>query len=258
MNQSPYASALGHLRILVVDDHAINREFLSAGLSRLVDTVSLADSGVVALELCQQQRFDVILLDLHMPKMDGLSTAQRIRESEGPSADALLVVLTADTRPEEKERLLASVFDGYLNKPIGIPDLAEAIAALYSPGLARAAITRRQLGSHGLLNREGALATANQDPELAQRLAGMLGEEIRDRLASLDQMLASGEAKAAGALLHQWAGASGFAGAANFGQRCRSLRQSLVDEDSQAFGAAYLHFLRSALATSQALLKPAN
>ena len=241
----------------MVDDHAINREFLSAGLSRLVEAVMLAESGAVALELCKKQRFDVILLDLHMPRMDGLSTAQRIRESDGPSSDALLVVLTADTRPEEKERLLASVFDGYLNKPIGIPDLAEAVAALSSPGMAKAAITRRQLGSHGLLNREGALATANHDPELAQRLSSMLGQEIRDQLVALDQMLLTGEQKEACALLHQWAGASGFAGAANFGQRCRSLRQSLVDEDTQTFGPAYLHFLRSALATSQALLKDA-
>ncbi len=238
-----------------MDDHAINREFLSTGLSRLVETVTLADSGPAAIEECMQQRFDVILLDLHMPRMDGLSTAQRIRESDGPSSDALLIVLTADTRPEEKERLLGSVFDGYLNKPIGIPDLAEAIAALSSPGMAKAAVTRRQLGSHGLIDHESALATANHDPELARRLSMMLGREIRDRLGALDQMLLDGERKAACSLLHQWAGASGFAGAANFGQRCRSLRQSLVDNDSQAFGTAYLHFLRSALATSQALLK---
>lgn len=242
------------LDILIVDDHAINREFLRAGLGRLAKSVNLASSGPEAIKLCAESHFDVILLDLHMPQMDGLTTANRIRDLETSSADARIMILTADTRPEEQTRLLNAGMDQVLTKPIAIADLAAAIDGQTGHRTRSTLPGQRHIASTGLLDQQRALAAANNDQELARKLQGMLEKELQPGLAELDRMLKKGHIKEASALLHQWAGAGGYAGATRFGQACRSLRQSLNRDMDSSPGTAYLDFLRVAHATRQALV----
>ena len=253
MDDSRTRASLNRLSILVVDDHAINREFLNNGLRRLAREVAVADNGMDAIERCRSERFDVIVLDLHMPQLDGLATAMRIREHDGPSADARVIILTADTRPEERSRLLDAGVDDYLTKPISIPDLAAAIDGLFNPDRARQGASRRPSDSTALIDRQRALAASNNDPGLAARLAGMLVAELDDRLAQLDDWLVDGQFERAAAQLHQWAGAAGYAGATRFGQACRDLRHSLRSGPEAAPGSNYVAFVRIAQATRAAL-----
>lgn len=238
--------------MLVVDDHRINREFLGTGLSRVAGRVELAEDGPGAIELCEREDFDVILMDLHMPRMDGLATANRIRDLNGHSAHAQMVALTADARPEERLRLLEAGFDDYLNKPISIPDLVEAIEALFNPGARR---TPQELPAAPtqLIDRTRALAAANGEAELATRLQDMLSNELDEKLPELDRMIATRNYSEAAELLHQWAGAGGYAGATRMTQACRMLRQRLLSGMDSSPGTAYLNFLRIAHATRQAL-----
>lgn len=244
---------LAKLKVLVVDDHEINREFLRAGLGRLVRSVSLATSGSEAIALCQAHDFDVILMDLHMPQMDGLATADRIRDLDTVSSSARMIILTADTRPEEKIRLLDAGFDGYLNKPVSIHDLATAIEAVLRPGSGGISGAGRTDGTIRLVDTRKALSAANQDDKLVRQLTAMLVTELEQGLPRLDQMLTDGRFEQASSLLHQWAGAAGYAGASRFGQACRSLRRCLVLGLDSSPGTAYLDFLRVTHATHQAL-----
>lgn len=241
------------LRILVVDDHSINREFLSAGLSRSVKRVALAEDGPSAIERCGQEDFDVILMDLHMPRMDGLATANRVRDLDNHSAHAQIIALTADTRPEERIRLLEAGFDDYLNKPIAIPDLLDAIAALFDPQAERAARSTRVTTLTQLIDQQRALAASNNDAELAARLQDMLAAELDRKLPELDQMIAAGDYETAATLLHQWAGAGGYAGATRMAQACQTLRQRLLSSLDSSPGTTYLNFLRIAHATRHSL-----
>ena len=175
--------SIDSLAVLVVDDHRINREFLGTGLSRVVGRVALAEDGPGAIERCKREDFDVILMDLHMPRMDGLATANRIRDLDTRSAHAQMVALTADARPEERQRLLEAGFDDYLNKPISIPDLVRAIEALFNPG-ARRSPREHPAAPSQLLDRSRALAAANGDAELAARLQDMLSRELDEKLPS--------------------------------------------------------------------------
>ncbi len=248
---SGYSAAA--LRILVVDDHEINREFLKAGLNRLVDTIRLAADGASAIELCAREEFDVILMDLHMPQLDGLATANRIRDLDTRSAHAQIVALTADARPEERVRLLDAGFDDYLNKPITIPALMTAIEALFNPNVSRNPQERQHIAPTQLIDRDRALAASNNDSGLALRLQDMLAAELDEKLPELDRMIADGEHRKAADLLHQWAGAGGYAGAVRMTHACQMLRQRLLAGLDSSPGTTYLNFLRIAHATRQTL-----
>lgn len=240
------------LAVLVVDDHRINREFLVTGLSRVAGRVVPAADGPAAIELCKREDFDVILMDLHMPRMDGLATANSIRDLDGRSAHAQIVALTADARPEERVRLLEAGFDDYLNKPINIPDLVEAVEALFDPH-ARRAPREQPVAPAQLIDRGHALAAANGDAQLAARLQDMLSRELDEKLPELDRMMGAGRYREAAELLHQWSGAGGYAGATRMTQACRMLRERLLSGLDSSPGTSYLNFLRIAHATRQCL-----
>ena len=238
-----------------MDDHDINREFLRIGLTRLVARLDAVSSGQEAIEQCRKAHYDVILMDLHMPLMDGLATLNRIRDLENSSARARTLILTADARPEERERLLAAGVDDYLHKPISIARLAEAIERLLGPRGQRSVTGPDDLfASARLIDFNRALAASNQDSAIAGRLSRMLGQELAEKLPELDLQLERGDYPAAASLLHQWAGAAGFAGATPFSLACRHLRQRLLEPEDSSPGVAYADFLRTALATRDALL----
>jgi len=250
--------ALRSLRVLVVDDHGINREFLKAGLSGLVSEVATAEDGKAAVELCQDQDFDVVLMDLHMPRMDGLAACQRIRQSETASGKACILILTADARPGEQDRLLELGADGHINKPISIPKLLQAILKQVAPGAARQHLADTKEAEARLIVPGQALDTANGDCELAERMSQLFAEELGTKLPELDRRIKHGEIDSARELLHQWRGACGFAGAGRLHQACEVLRTSLQDPDGRSAGTAYVDFIRTAHATRQALLFQAS
>ncbi len=253
MNASKPSALIKTLRILAVDDHAINREFLKTGLGRLARSIELAANGAEAIQCCREAHFDVVLLDLHMPQMDGLATANRIRDLDSPSAEARMIVLTADTRPEEKTRLLNAGFDDFLNKPISIPDLVASIEAVFDPNRSRLQTESLHISPTSLVDTERALAASNHDPDLARKLKTMMADELKSGLPALDQLLQKAQYTEAGAVLHQWAGASGYTGALLFSQSCRVLRQRLISGLDSSPGSSYLSFLRTAHATREAL-----
>lgn len=245
--------SIDQLRILVVDDHRINRELLSAGLSRTVGRIDTAESGPDAVDLCSRHDYDAILMDLHMPQMDGLTAARLIRELETPSARARMVALTADTRPGQRERLLKGDFDEYLNKPVSLTGLTAALRQLFRlPGPAGA--DQGPDGLDQLIDPGSALAATGDDAGLSRRLAAMFVDELEEKLPRLDHMMCRGDRRAAAGLLHQWAGSSGYAGAMRLSKACQQLHQQLAaKETTRLTGATYLHFLRTAHATRQAL-----
>jgi CheY-like chemotaxis protein len=92
---------------------------------------------VEALELLEQQPFDVILMDSHMPEMDGLEAARRIR-SQPPEQQPYIIAFTADALSGDRERFLDAGMDDYLTKPIVIERLAAALSSCPPRGSPRA------------------------------------------------------------------------------------------------------------------------
>ncbi len=125
----------GHaLKILAVDDNAINRRLLSNMLSALGHNVATAEDGLQAYEEVQRNSFDIILMDLHMPGVDGTQATNMIRNLPGPSAATPIIALTAHSRERVREGRLAEHMQGVVTKPFAVRDLLSAIAQALSKG----------------------------------------------------------------------------------------------------------------------------
>ncbi len=122
----PPPSLSGTLRILLVDDDAMNRFFGRELIRSLGIRVEVADSGETALQLLQEQSFDLVFMDVSMPGMDGYETTRQLRINKKLHRLPVLA-LTAHSIRGERERCLAAGMDDYLTKPFDIDQLETAI-----------------------------------------------------------------------------------------------------------------------------------
>lgn len=119
------------LRILLADDHPVNQKVTQAMLNQLSHTVVLADDGQQVLDWLQQATFDLLILDVTMPQMDGLQVLAAIRKDEARSGlHQPVVMLTGHAMPGDEERFRSLGADGYLSKPIHLANLEKEIARL--------------------------------------------------------------------------------------------------------------------------------
>ena len=113
----------GH--VLIVDDAAANRDLTALMLRRLGVTTDKAENGAEALEMMNATHYDVVLMDMHMPVMDGLTATRKIRQM---GSDICVIALTAMTIEEEKQRCMDAGCDGFLTKPIRMPALIAGLS----------------------------------------------------------------------------------------------------------------------------------
>ena len=127
------------LRILVVDDIEQNTELLSILLSRDQHTVTTASNGLKAIEAFNQQDFDVILMDIHMPECDGIEATIKIRELEQLKQIKFtpIIALTASVLQQDKLTAKNAGMNGFANKPVDINQLNQEIALVLGLGLAK-------------------------------------------------------------------------------------------------------------------------
>ncbi|MBX9614138.1 MAG: response regulator [Caulobacteraceae bacterium] len=111
------------LRVLVVEDHPVNRMILEAWLGSAGHEAAAAENGQIAVDMAARQAFDLIIMDVNMPVMDGLSATRLIR-SAGANRETPIAVLSASARHEDHEAGLEAGADAYLNKPIDFAVLA--------------------------------------------------------------------------------------------------------------------------------------
>ena len=123
--------ALAGLRVLVAEDNPINALLARTLLTRAGCIVGLAGDGEEAVAAAAAAAYDLILLDIRMPRLDGLGAAERIRAGAGPSARAPIVALTADAGEEERARAFKAGMDGFLTKPFD-PGQLIAVAARFT------------------------------------------------------------------------------------------------------------------------------
>jgi CheY-like chemotaxis protein len=159
---APRFTGLHGARILIVDDNPTNREVARLFLRPLRAVLSEAENGRQALEILAGQDVDLVLLDIHMPLMDGPETLARLRASDFPSRNAPVIALTADAMPQDRERFRRLGLNGYIAKPM---DQREALAEI-----------ARVLGADPTVARDETSPSSTQptiQPEIA---AGALGE----------------------------------------------------------------------------------
>lgn len=120
---------IARLRVLVVDDNDLGRRLMVAMLSRHGIVPQLAENGAEAVDAVLHEQFDLVMLDVQMPVMDGLTAARTIRDASPAGGQPRIVVATAGASVEERDAALAAGADAYLSRPVIGEQLYEALAA---------------------------------------------------------------------------------------------------------------------------------
>jgi signal transduction histidine kinase/ActR/RegA family two-component response regulator len=136
----PPRATLRGKRVLLVDDNAINRRVVQMFLAPYGPEVAEAANGREALDRLARDSFDVVLMDVHMPVMDGVEAIRCVRASGQDWADIPAIMLTADAMQGDRERYLATGANGYVSKPIDQRELLTAIASALQGGDPRSSV----------------------------------------------------------------------------------------------------------------------
>ncbi len=170
--------------VLVVEDNEFNRRLLKDTLTSWGQEVLLAEDGWQALQLLEQQHFDLILLDIRMPGIDGIEVATRIRQQERERAEkpVPIIAITADADAATREDCLNAGINAVMAKPVLPEQLARAIAAHCAGDMATSV-------KHELLNPQ-ASSDLGGDSERARQYRKLLLQDIEEELESLQTALA--------------------------------------------------------------------
>jgi PAS domain S-box-containing protein len=125
--------ATSSLRILLAEDNSVNQMVALKILDRLGYSADVAANGLEALEALDREPYDVVLMDVQMPELDGLDTSRRIRERWPAETRPRVIAMTANALPEEREACFAAGMDDYVAKPIRPEELQEALRRARSP-----------------------------------------------------------------------------------------------------------------------------
>jgi len=229
------------LRVLLAEDSVANQRLAIGMLEKGAHTVTVASTGAEAVDAFMAESFDVVVMDLQMPEMDGFGALRAIRrrEHETGATPTPIVALTALASRKDEERCLAAGFDGYLTKPFRSRQLFEAISASlpsrHTDGGSSAEVSVRD----ACLDWKTALDTVDGDTELLGKVVqGFLGQqaslvaELRDALRTSDLEVVQRVAHTIGGSLRLFEGADVVERAQQLEQSCRD---GSVDRAEQAW-----------------------
>ncbi|HEV2276806.1 MAG TPA: response regulator [Acidobacteriaceae bacterium] len=217
-------------RILLAEDNRINQMVATRALARMGHTVTVAENGVRAVQLFAADPFDLVLMDVQMPEMDGYTATARMRDIERPrNAHTPILAVTAHALEGDRERCLAAGMDGYLSKPLTGKELAEAIHRFFPDDRvgapADAAATGEEVVSPAW-DEALALERLDGDEDLLAEVMAIFLEQAPRQLASLQAAIAAGDSQAAGNIAHSMKGelsSFGIAGVSECARRIETL-----------------------------------
>jgi two-component system sensor histidine kinase/response regulator len=204
------------LRILLAEDNAVNQRVAVRMLESSGHTVFVAGNGREAVSAAAREPFDVILMDVQMPEMDGFEATAAIRAHQYATGRRVpIVAMTAHAMKGDRERCLAAGMDDYLPKPVDREDLRRVLnwAAGLSGEAPREAVSEATPPpASPAFDRATALARLGGDEELLAELAGLFREEGPRALREIGASLAAGDATGVRRTAHGLKGAAGYVG----------------------------------------------
>jgi len=170
---------ISNIKVLVVDDNEINLKLTKTLLEMRGINVTTAIDGQQATEISAQQYFDIILMDLHMPKLDGFAATQSIRNSDNPNKNTTIVALTANVMPEEQLQVFNSGMNDILLKPITEQQLLDIFSRwIDNEDTEESNTVDADISSNNIFNLQEAIELAGGNEDLANELFPMLINEL--------------------------------------------------------------------------------
>jgi CheY-like chemotaxis protein len=263
------------LCVLLVEDNATNRLLAVSLLEKEGHTVETATNGKEALAALAKRPFDVVLMDIQMPEMDGFEATARIREHEQGSGEHMpIVAMTAHAMKGDRERCLQAGMDGYVSKPVRAGELYQALATLVPSDKPIGRNTPGPVPAEGITTRDAPGAGMEPPPvELpvgmphkATLLARVGGREDRLRaiiqvfldessglMAELQEAIARGEASGLTRPAHSLKGAVGFFGVPGVVEGAQTLETLGQAGELTGAAEAYANLEQEMLALKSAL-----
>ena len=222
-------------RLLIVEDHAINQEVAKGMVTRLGYSCDVAADGIEALDAMERRSYDAVLMDCHMPRMDGFETTAEIRRQEADQRHVPIFALTASALAEDREKCIAAGMDDYLAKPVKsneleamldqwlgtfAPVVEQAGAVGVNPGDSDRVLDRNQLDC--LLE----LAAGSDDPAFLPRLVDRYIDGAASRLTELHEAAKRGDVAVQQEAAHALRGTSASMSASGLACMCAALEEA--------------------------------
>ncbi len=243
------------VRLLVVEDNEVNQRVARAMLEQMGFRVDVAVDGLDGVGRWASEHYDAVLMDCQMPQLDGYGATQRIRGLESGDRHVPIIAMTANAMAGDRERCLASGMDDYLTKPIGRPELLEALDRWVGPHAAPPAgeAVPAAAGLTGLIDFTVLEELEDLDGVDVVDLFSLYFSEAAEQLSELESSVACGEGLAVGQLAHKLKGSSGVMGAAYVAGVAAQLEATAKAGDLTS-AAELLGELRNGLDTTRAAL----
>jgi CheY-like chemotaxis protein len=227
-------------RVLLAEDNLVNRRLVTAILEKYGHVVDTVDDGRTAVEAVCTGEYDLVLMDLQMPEMDGLEATAAIRSAElGSGRHLPIVALTAHAMKGDREACLAAGMDAYLAKPIRAPELLGTIEQLI--GVRTQAPGEAADAGEPPLDPEDILARVEGDRELLGEIIGIFRAEAPHMLNDLERQLDAQDAQGVARVAHTLRGSVASFGARQAAQAAHTLE--LMGRDGE-LGPARTQFVR--------------
>ncbi|MGY4296988.1 CheY-like chemotaxis protein/anti-sigma regulatory factor (Ser/Thr protein kinase) [Bradyrhizobium sp. i1.4.4] len=243
------------LRVLLVDDDPVNCEVGEAILNRLGHRATIARDGASAIALARDQAFDIILMDLHMPDMDGVEAASRIGKLNLPRMPRIIAV-TADVSSSARERLAGAGIAKVVSKPILINALREAIEDAPDEPAAAQLAAGALIDRHFLDDQRELLG-----PAQIEKLHHLLGETSGKLIAEIAKAAAAGDHAQLARLTHQLGSAAGALGLVRLFERSREIElaaPSMSPPECQSAARDLAALREASMSALDDLLRPAE
>ncbi len=182
-------------RILLVDDNRVNQQLAAAMLGRLGLRFDLADNGADCLRHLAEADYALVLMDMEMPEMDGVTATRHIRAGEAEGRRLPIIAMTANALQEDRERCFAAGMDGYIPKPISLGTLKSELYRLFgqvAPQAGATEVSMTAIEESPAGNRAAAIAMMG-DEEIFREVAAMFVADTPKMLDELDQALAASD-----------------------------------------------------------------
>ena len=221
------------LRILLAEDNEVNRKVALRMLKGFGYNADVAANGLEAIEALQRQRYDLVLMDIQMPELDGLDATRRIMKEVASNIRPRIIAMSANALREDAEAALQAGVDDYVVKPISVPMLRAALERCGELVAARkgqsqpAALAATPPDACDLLDEEHLHSFLDLDPsgEFVTGLVTSFAANSRQALADLRRAVAQGSAAQAGGLAHQLRGTSSTLGVREMTRHCIALEE---------------------------------
>jgi PAS domain S-box-containing protein len=204
------------MRLLVAEDNAVNRQLALSLLRKLGYEADVAEDGREVLDALEREHYDVVLMDVQMPELDGLEATRQIR-ARYPAAGPTIIAMTANAMEGDREECLAAGMDDYLSKPIRPGELASALARC-RPVAAPEALDHAALGALA-----ESLGGGDEGREAVGELVDSFLEDADAQMATLHGAVERGDAELAGRTAHTLKSNGATFGAQSFEGLCRKI-----------------------------------